>query len=497
MGLCAVSQVAFAEQLPPGTHARTFVSAQDGASQPYNLFLPAAHEGTGSPLPLVVALHGHGATWESWFAATTVREWAEERGWIVLCPQGRGNFFYLGSGERDVFEAIEDARTVARIDSDRIFLIGHSMGGWGTWHTAAAHPDFFAGIAPMAGWAPVELVGNLEFLDPLVIHGDADEAVPVRFGRRAVAALADAGISHRYLELPGVGHESSMISRMLPAIGEHFAGRTRIQRPDHIVHRAFTPTRGKAWWASIRAVEEPGRLASIDLRLAKEGELAIKAENVSELILDPLEHPGLLAEGGVLRAPHLKKRSMAVVVVPDPKTHVVRLVVANGEYEWSAVERAKVPPVASPIVGKVITPWKEIAPRLAKLIEERTGADVGLFPTNFILPAPLSGDVALDQLLDLYPRPEDGVALRTMSKAELDFVLSKESNLFPAWWGPVVASREAVFADPSKRIPVAMTTQMAEQLDARRAGGEPLDSDPGQPGLKMMIIDQAGRGGGL
>src|SRR5690606_30262969 len=131
----------------------------------------------------------------------------------------------LGMGEKDVFEAIADAKGMLEIDEDRVYLLGHSMGGWGTWHIAAAHPDVFAAIVPMAGWAPIELLGNLEYTPPFVIHGDQDVAVYVDDSRAAVAELARLGVSNRFLEIRGAGHESSVISDSFPLIGDWLRGR--------------------------------------------------------------------------------------------------------------------------------------------------------------------------------------------------------------------------------------------------------------------------------
>ena len=58
---------------------------------------------------------------------------------------------YRGSAERDVMDVIAEVRRDYAIDPDRIYLMGHSMGGYGTWSVAMAHPDVFAAIGPISG----------------------------------------------------------------------------------------------------------------------------------------------------------------------------------------------------------------------------------------------------------------------------------------------------------------------------------------------------------
>ena len=80
--LSGASLMAPAAPIDPGIHAMTYTSLWDGTEQPYNLHVPSAHE-SGEPCPLVVVLHGKGANWQSWFAATSVCEWAEGEGYLL------------------------------------------------------------------------------------------------------------------------------------------------------------------------------------------------------------------------------------------------------------------------------------------------------------------------------------------------------------------------------------------------------------------------------
>lgn len=94
------------------------------------------------------------------------------------------------------------------IDTDRIYLTGLSMGGYGSWDLGSRRPAAFAAVAPICGGADNSRVPLLKDVPLFVVHGDADNAVPVARSRGAVEALREVGGNVIYMELPGVGHNS-------------------------------------------------------------------------------------------------------------------------------------------------------------------------------------------------------------------------------------------------------------------------------------------------
>ena len=150
---------------------------------------------------MIVALHGMGGDENSFFAGYdngAIRRFAEERGYIIACPKGRGPAsMYLASAERDVIDVTKEMKREYSIDDDRVYLMGHSMGGYGSWSVAVNHPDLFAAIGPISG-------GGTPFSRPklkaiahvpwIVVHGDNDPTVPVEESRKMVKAGKELGI---------------------------------------------------------------------------------------------------------------------------------------------------------------------------------------------------------------------------------------------------------------------------------------------------------------
>ena len=95
------------------------------------------------------------------------------------------------------------------IDDDRVYLMGHSMGGYGAWSIAANNPGIFAAIAPIAG-------GGTPFSRPklkaiahvpwIVVHGEKDPTVSVEESRKMVKAGKELGVEIKYIEVPSGNH---------------------------------------------------------------------------------------------------------------------------------------------------------------------------------------------------------------------------------------------------------------------------------------------------
>ena len=103
-------------------------------------------------------------------------------------------------------ELLDDIEKNYRVDKDRIYVTGLSMGGYGTWRLASEFPHRFAAIAPICGgWDETE-APRLAHLPVWAFHGDQDKSVPVEYTLTMIDALKKAGANPRLTIYPGVGH---------------------------------------------------------------------------------------------------------------------------------------------------------------------------------------------------------------------------------------------------------------------------------------------------
>ena len=95
-----------------------------------------------------------------------------------------------------------------RIDRNRVYLTGYSMGGHATWKMAAAYSNRFAAIAPVAGAGdPRNAKGALRKVPVWVFHGANDSVVPAKYGLLMVRALEKAGAEVKQTVFPDRGHD--------------------------------------------------------------------------------------------------------------------------------------------------------------------------------------------------------------------------------------------------------------------------------------------------
>jgi pimeloyl-ACP methyl ester carboxylesterase len=198
----------------------------------YTLFVPTSYD-PQKPSPLVVDLHGLNITplQQILFDGTT--DLAERYGFIVLAPMGFNVSSWWGSragtavataavkpgtdtrysntelAEIDTMALLKSIREQYTIDSDRLYLMGHSMGGAGTYYLGAKYNDIWAGLAPISGAGGIAegAADRYKSLPTLIMHGAKDSIVPAATSRRAVAALQAVGAPYIYLEFPDKDHE--------------------------------------------------------------------------------------------------------------------------------------------------------------------------------------------------------------------------------------------------------------------------------------------------
>jgi pimeloyl-ACP methyl ester carboxylesterase len=197
-------------------------SKLDGTLQPYRLFIPSTYD-SKKDVPLVVVLHGMGGDENTIFEAyrsTALQQLAEHFGYLIVCPKGRETTsMYRGAAEQDVMDVLAEVRRQFRVDGKRIYLMGHSMGGYGTWSIAMNHPDVFAALAPVSGGGDPAGLEKIRSIPEFVVHGSADTIVPVKNSQIMVDAAKKLGIEVQYKEIAGGDHSGVL----LPIVGEIFA----------------------------------------------------------------------------------------------------------------------------------------------------------------------------------------------------------------------------------------------------------------------------------
>jgi len=106
----------------------------------------------------------------------------------------------------DLGALLDDVASRYRVDPDRIYLTGLSMGGFGAWSLAANQPERFAAVVPICGGGDPGDAEQLKQLPIWLFHGDADASVPVARSLEMYSALTAAGGKPRMTIYGGGDH---------------------------------------------------------------------------------------------------------------------------------------------------------------------------------------------------------------------------------------------------------------------------------------------------
>ena len=206
---------------------QAYRSTVDQTLQPYRVYVPKAYQ--GKPLPLVVALHGMGGDETSLmegYGGNLKRE-AERLGFFLVTPKGREPAsMYRGTAEKDVMDVLAEVERAYKIDPKRVYLMGHSMGAYGTWSISMAFPDRFAALGPISGGGSAAGMEKIKHIPQFVVHGDNDKTVPVTQSRVMVEAGKKAGAKIEYIEVPGGSHVDIAVPNFAPML-DFFAKQAR------------------------------------------------------------------------------------------------------------------------------------------------------------------------------------------------------------------------------------------------------------------------------
>jgi len=183
---------------------------------PSRLLAPAAVK-QGSPLPLIIAMHGSGGSENLFFEAYgrgAMVRLCEQRGYLLLAPRG------AGFSPRRALELIDGVAGLYPVDRQRVFLVGHSLGAMQAMSSAAEAPERFAGVAALGGGWGGRVSPGLRGLRFFIGVGLEDFALPV--ARALDETLRQGGVaSIRLREYPDTEH-LAVVQVALPEVFAFF-----------------------------------------------------------------------------------------------------------------------------------------------------------------------------------------------------------------------------------------------------------------------------------
>ena len=239
------------QPVDPRVQIRMHHFAESDQDIPYSLYVSSKVK-KNEKAPLIVTLHGIGGTHTTMMRPNAI-DLAEAGGYILLAPMGYNPRGWYGApppqrrggsppappadsappqgrrglppgllsdpndppnlrdlSERETLEVVDLIRKEFKVDDDRTYLMGHSMGGAGTLYLAIKYPQRWAAVAALAPAAFAvdrEGLSKIPKMPIMLVHGDMDTVVPVTVGRAWAEAMKSIPMKdYQYIEVPGGDH---------------------------------------------------------------------------------------------------------------------------------------------------------------------------------------------------------------------------------------------------------------------------------------------------
>ncbi|MCA8964562.1 MAG: alpha/beta fold hydrolase [Planctomycetes bacterium] len=264
--LLADASLTAAPQQPGRAEKRTYFFEDAKQDIEYRLYVPKSYD-KEKATPLIVLLHGLGSTPHQVIGYQGITTEAEKRGYIVVAPYGynsRGWYGSRGEGkegpffgtrsdpdnlgalsQKDVMNVLGIVEKEFHVDADRVYLMGHSMGGAGTIHLATEFPDRWAALAPLAP-ALDDKTSRLEKIRHLpvqLVMGDQDRMVPVAVVRKWAEEMKRLKMDYRYEEIPGGDHVTAIArnAEMITKVFDFFDSKKRAAKATKGADKAPEP----------------------------------------------------------------------------------------------------------------------------------------------------------------------------------------------------------------------------------------------------------------
>ena len=301
------------------------------------------------PTGLVVFMHGGGkgsprtapghymtpAEPDAPRSSTRLGDMFETLGMIGVAPSAPWNEndhsrWCLPEADDYIADVVRECKTRFHIDADRVFLLGHSMGGFGAYHQVQRQPDRFAAVIASAGSWSLAQWPVIRGTTLAIVHGTKDAELGVRdrhtdiaFARLAHDLLSEQGIPHVYKEHPdghSFGYAKQHVVDFLKASGDlrrdPFFGHVVLASPTGYSTGRCYPVRHNRW-ITLDAVDE--RPLEYDA-LQREGPGHSKDSSPEEWEQWKLTHRSVERDGAMIEAINLGENRLSVTA-----TNVSRL----------------------------------------------------------------------------------------------------------------------------------------------------------------------------
>ncbi len=336
----------------------------DGSVQPYAVQLPIGYS-RDRKYPIVIQLHGTNFKEILSGSRLTYRGMGgpqfiqPDLPLIYVHCFGGPTTFYIGMGEEDILAVIEEMKRRFPVDPDRIYIMGHSMGGAGSYSVGLHYPDLFGGIAAgdPAMWS--RAIDAPKWMEPQIAIQSVPKLYPNARNVDVFFKNAGAGLQRNSTEFAdgivaqGGFATTEVFPRMPHSFGSQYpyanfvtevTGHPVVRKPAEVKFYTNTLRYNRAYWVTIDRLTRHNADALVVANY-KDGSIRVTNTNIDALTLRLGESP----------VPKGKPATLVVdghEVLKGALPEVVHLSKQSGQWqigEWNSGARVKRHDLQGPI----------------------------------------------------------------------------------------------------------------------------------------------------
>jgi pimeloyl-ACP methyl ester carboxylesterase len=239
----------------------------------YSVLLPQEYS-PNHRYPLIVALRPPERSAKAeltWWGGTRERPGQSQRqGTIVIAPEyadAKQTVYDYGARAHEiVLAAINDARRRFNIDSDRIFLSGHGMGGTAAFDIGMSHPEIFAGVIPICGFCEKFCKWYWQNAKSVAWYGVGGEFDRDSLTRNAIVLnrMMTNNYDIIYAEYIGRGYESYYAE--IHQLFDWMSRQRRAAPPKQYKAQILRPHDDRFFWAECHGLPRRVQLSGVNVR---------------------------------------------------------------------------------------------------------------------------------------------------------------------------------------------------------------------------------------
>jgi predicted peptidase len=181
----------------------------------YLLYLPEDYLNQTDTFPLLIYLHGGSMRGDNLdkikgYGLPKLIDNGNQYNLIIASPQCPNDTYW---SKIDWFDNLyKELNGKYRIDKNRIYVTGISMGGFGAWHAAMDNPDKIAAIIPLCGGCNDSLeICRINHIPVWTFHGTTDKSIEFNETERLVHRLKGCNGNVKFTRLDSIGHNIGYI----------------------------------------------------------------------------------------------------------------------------------------------------------------------------------------------------------------------------------------------------------------------------------------------